>query len=323
VIRKTYYSFDYANNATADGVFAKMKNRNLLAPIATRVWKNNQLINGSITQYADFAAVGTDTFVNPAKIYSLETSAPLTTAQAGESVAFTSPYTTLLPNTYFIEKADYNFNGTTGKVIEQKLVNDINQALIWDNTLSVLLAKTDNANFTDVAFSSFETAETGNWTYGSSSVVSDATAPTGAHAYTLGTTAISKNGLVSSTPYLISWWQKSGASVTVTGGSQSNAFTGLTINGYTYHEVQVTGTTSISISGTGSVDEVRLYPVAAQMTTYTYDPVLRLVAQCTVNGTIGYYEYDSLHRLTDIKDQNGNIVKAFEYNYGRQSRTSQ
>ncbi|HLY68680.1 MAG TPA: hypothetical protein VKR53_03055 [Puia sp.] len=324
IIKKTYYSYDYANSATSDNVFGKMKARNLLLPVSTRLWKNNQLLSGTVTQYQDFASLGTDTFINPAKIFSFQTIVPKTSSQAGETIKFTSPWTTLLPNTSFIEKADFTISGTTGKIIQQKLVSDKDQALIWDNVYSLPLAQVDNAYFSDIAFNSFESAETGNWTYTAGSVVTDATAPTGTHAYTLSSSnPISKSSLNTTQTYVVSYWLKSGASASVSGGTQSGATTGRTLNNWTYHEVKVTGTTSLSITGTGNVDEVRLYPSTAQMTTYTYDALLRLIAECSANSTVSYYDYDSLNRVMDIRDQYGNVIKAFQYNYGRQSRSSQ
>jgi hypothetical protein len=323
IVSKTYYSFDYANSATTDNVFGKMRNRNLLTPISTRVWKNNQLLSGTITQYKDFASASPDTLINPARIYSLETTTPLTVAQAGESIALTGQFGALIPNSNFIEKADFNYSASKGRIIEQKLVNNKNQAMIWDNVAALPLAQVDDAYFADIAYCSFETTETGNWTLTPASIVTDATAPTGTHGYALGSSnPISKTGMTSTSAYIVSYWLKTGASITITGGSQSNSLIGLTLNGWTYHEVSITGTTSISITGSGNLDELRLYPSGGRMTSYTYDPLLRLIAQCSPTNTISYYEYDGLNRLVDIKDQYGNIVKAFEYNYGRQSRAS-
>jgi hypothetical protein len=319
LVTKTYYSYDYANSATTDNIFGKMKARHMLIPIATRTWKNNQLIKGTVTKFQDFSTISADTFINPAKIYAFQTSTPLTATQTGETIGFTSPWTTLLPGSNFFEKADFNFLGTTGRVIEQRLTNDKNQALIWDNVNHLPLAKVENAYFADVAYCSFETAETGTWTINSGSVVTDATAPTGSHAYSLSG-ALSKSGLTSSQTYILSYWLKSGASLSVSGATQSNSVTGRTLNGYTYHEVKLTAGTAISITGSGNVDEIRLYPSTAQMTSYTYDPLLRLIAECSVNSTISYYDYDSMNRLVDIRDQYGNVIKAFEYNYGQLAR---
>jgi len=322
IVNKTYYSFDYTNNATSDTVFGKMRSRNMLLPVAARTWKNGQLLNGTITLYKDFATSTPDSFINPSKIYALETTSPLTTGQAGENIPLIGQFTTLLPNTYFKEKASFNVDGTTARIIEQKLVSDKNQALIWDNKLLQPLAVTDNAVIADVAYSSFESSETGKWTYNSGSVTSDATSPTGSKAYSISG-GVSKGGLTSGQKYILSYWLKSGGSASISGGTQTNSISGRTLNGWTYKQITITGTTSISISGSGSIDEVRLHPAIAQMTTYIYDGLLRLIAQCSPNNSISYYEYDSMNRLVDIKDQYGNIVKAFEYNYGRTARPGQ
>lgn len=316
LINKTYYSFDYTG--TADTVFAKMIKRNMLIPVSSRTWKNNQLIGGSITKFADFASSSADTFINPIKMYALETSFPMTTVQANENIALAGRFNTLIPNSSFIEKADFNFNGTTGRVIEQHLINDKNQTMIWDNNARLPIAQVDNSYFNDIAYTSFETAETGNWTY-TGTIVADTTAPTGTKAFTISS-SISKSSLNTAQKYILSYWLKSGASVTVTGGTQTNNISGRILNGWTYHEVAITGTTSISMVGSGSIDEVRLHPILAQMTSYTYDALFRLVATCSANSTISYYQYDSFNRLVDIKDQYGNIIKAFEYNYGQLSR---
>ncbi len=323
LISKTYYSFDYANTATDDNVFAKMKARNMLMPVATRVWKNNKLLSGTITQYKDFASSGSDTLIYPSKIYSLDITNTLTPAQAGESISLSGLLPTLVPNTHFTEKADFNCDGTTGKVIEQNLINDKTQAIIWDNKSAMPLAVADNTKETDIAYNSFESSETGNWTYSQGYVTADVTAPTGGKVYMLNsTTPLTKSGLIVSKKYILSYWVKSGGSVSISGGTQTNNLTGNTINtSWTNKQVTITTTgSSINITGTGYIDEVRLYPATAQMQTYTYDNILRLLDQCSVNNSISKYEYDGFNRLTDMKDQDGNIIKAFEYNYGELAR---
>jgi hypothetical protein len=63
------------------------------------------------------------------------------------------------------------------------------------------------------------------------------------------------------------------------------------------------------------IDEVRLFPVGAQMTTYTHDPLIGMTSMTDPNNITTYYEYDSFNRLNFIKDANKNIVKALDYNY--------
>ena len=82
-------------------------------------------------------------------------------------------------------------------------------------------------------------------------------------------------------------------------------------------EISTTAAATLTISGaaTAFIDELRLYPVSSQMTTYTYD---RLNGITTINdptGLITYYDYNNAGQLKWIRDKNGSIVKALEYHY--------
>lgn len=56
----------------------------------------------------------------------------------------------------------------------------------------------------------------------------------------------------------------------------------------------------------------------AFITSYTYDSQIGITSLTDTKGMVTYYEYDNLRRLKNIKDQNGNIVKNFCYNYAGQ-----
>lgn len=112
----------------------------------------------------------------------------------------------------------------------------------------------------------------------------------------------SLSGLTSG-QYILSYWQKSGSIWT-----------------YVESKVPVTGTTSnISIPNNIQVDEIRFYPDKAQMTTYTYEPLIGMTSQCDANNNITYYEYDDFGRLSLVKDQDKNILKRYCYNYQGQT----
>jgi hypothetical protein len=71
----------------------------------------------------------------------------------------------------------------------------------------------------------------------------------------------------------------------------------------------------VSITGSGNVDELRLYPVGAQMTTYCYSPLLGITHECDINNKITYYDFDGLGRMKMVRDQDGNVIKTVDYHY--------
>ncbi len=74
-------------------------------------------------------------------------------------------------------------------------------------------------------------------------------------------------------------------------------------------------TTKTIGSGYAYIDEVRAYPDNAAMTTYTYAPLVGITSQTGPNGQSTYYEYDTFGRLKRIKDNDGKILKVYDYHY--------
>lgn len=124
---------------------------------------------------------------------------------------------------------------------------------------------------------------------------------------------LSVSGLNTAKPYTVSFWS-TGSGITVTGGAALTK-SAPTLNGFTYYEYTIAqGTTAVTIAGSGTLDELRLYPQTARMRTVTYDPLIGKTSECDENNRITYYEYDNLGRLRFVKDEKKNIVKMHEYN---------
>jgi YD repeat-containing protein len=184
-------------------------------------------------------------------------------------------------------------------------------AYIWDYASNYLSAQAINAAVTDVAHTSFESDGKGNWSF-SGALVTDASSPTGGKCYYLPNGNITRSGMTSGKAYIVSYWSKNG-SYTITGAGSARQ--GRTANGWTYYEYDVTGVTSTTVSGSGYIDELRLYPKESEMTSYTYQPLVGVTSVCDARNSISYYVYDGMGRLILIRDLDGNIIKKLNYKY--------
>lgn len=151
----------------------------------------------------------------------------------------------------------------------------------------------------------------GGWSYSGTPVI-DVTAPTGFYVYPLSAGSVTLSSYDNTKSYVLSLWSN-GTAPTVNSGSALTGTALKTTNGWTYYEFIVpVSASAITISGTVSIDELRLYPVSAQMTTYAYDPSgIRSIMDA--KSEPGYFEYDFFQRLKNIKDYNGNIVNNYGY----------
>ncbi|QMU66143.1 MAG: hypothetical protein GKR88_21045 [Flavobacteriaceae bacterium] len=59
---------------------------------------------------------------------------------------------------------------------------------------------------------------------------------------------------------------------------------------------------------------------AAQITTFTYDPLIGVTSITDPRGRTLYYHYDSFNRLQYVKDHDGNVLSEHSYNYKNQTR---
>ncbi len=73
-----------------------------------------------------------------------------------------------------------------------------------------------------------------------------------------------------------------------------------------------------NITLTGPVDDIRIFPTDAFITTYTYNPLKGITSETEPNGKSIFYEYDALNRLSSIRDYEGKILKKLCYTYAGQ-----
>jgi hypothetical protein len=299
-----------ATEASADTLLKpvlRLKDEFQNVAIETSEWKDLNLRHANFTKYdtslspVGFAYPGRTQLVNLQAVSGSFTNAAI----SGNTIAVDGRYQ---------NESFYKFSsGDPQQVISR---DGLPNSYLWDYKNSEPIAKIVNATIDQIAYTSFEADGSGSWTIGSAT--RDATTSiTGSQSYNLTNGSCSRTGLTSGSTYIVSYWSKTGSSFTVTGSTATKQGKTISINGgtWTYFEHTVTGTTSVTVSGTGDIDELRLYPSNAQMTTYTYTPLVGMTASCDVDNRVSYFYYDALGRLRYVKDQDGNIIKTTEYHY--------
>lgn len=164
-----------------------------------------------------------------------------------------------------------------------------------------------------VSYTSFETDDfsRSGWSFTGTPLYSN-TGVTGNRSMILSSGKSLSAQLNTGKPYLLSFWAMAGMNVSA---GATLAKSAPTLNGFTYYEYKIApGTSTVSITGAGNIDEVRLYPAHTRMQTVAYDPLLGKISDCDQNNRINYYEYDDLGRIRFIRDENKNVVKMHEYN---------
>jgi len=296
----TYFPLDYTNSVAIQ----KLKDNNIFStPVSTQTFitinGNKSLISGSVNEYGLIS----NGDVKVVKTHSFESNQPV----SENLVAFNGSQ--LIPNTQYYKPTaaiEYNDKGLPAELIS----NNQRVSKIYGYNNKYVVAEIMNALPQEVAYTSFEADESVAWSYSGVPIVEN-TALTGKKVYNLNSGSINRPSLNASAVYIVSYWSKNGAQ------NVSGSFTyvaGKSSNGWTCYEHKITGTPTASVYGGGIIDELRLFPEKARMTTYTFEPLIGMTSQNDVSNSITYYEYDAFNRLFLIRDEHKNILKKICYN---------
>lgn len=217
-----------------------------------------------------------------------------------------------------LRKVTFSGYDKEGNLLQANVEHDYPVSYIWDYKKQYAVAKVTGADMSQIAFTSFEADGKGNWLF-DGNTVKDLNSPTGSFAYDLPLGNIQKVSLDPTVTYIVSYWLKNGGNVSVSGSSNA-IISNPVVNSWTHYEHKVGGATSITISGSGRIDELRLYPEKSVMNTYTYKPLVGITSECDANNRIIYYEYDSYNRLRCIRDAQRNILKVIDKQFKQDYR---
>ncbi len=292
--KKYYYPQDYNSS-----LFSNLINNYIIGkPIDVRTYNNSQIVSCDQNKYNNYGQI-TD-------YYKGEIPNGTTDIPFNSGSAYTATH-----------RATYTYDANKNLITIQP-DKDAKTSLIWGYNNTLPIAKVVNANSDEIAYNGFEdNSTTGNWNFSSTF-----------YAYVNGAAArgkkcISWNGGVVQGPllefmtnYKLRFYAKSNISnsVTVMGG---NTISIPGDNQWHFYEATIQNIYTLTLGANGPLylDEISLCPQNAMMTTYTYDPLIGMTSSTDENNVTTFYEYDSFGRLYRIKDNDGNILKQYEYHY--------
>jgi len=324
---KTFYYYPY-NYPNATGAIGSMNTNKILGPALSVETYLSPTTGSSYMIAATAANYGqvTNGDFKPVATYNFQSVQPVA---SGQLLASDQAHVVRDPNYYKqLSAVAYDNNGNAVQSITggNRIASTIYD---YDGKLPVAFAR--NASYNDIGYTSFE-AEGGKSgaTLNTAAIVST-DARTGSKCFNLSDPSNATNGyfgfslLNSSLNYIVSFWSKNGSACVQGAKSGATIFNscqgaagwkqGATVNGWTYYEVQVNTIDQISVTGSGLIDEFRIYPVGAQMATTTYAPLIGKTSECDASGKVTYFQYDNLNRLRYVKDDKGNIIRMYDYNY--------
>lgn len=214
----------------------------------------------------------------------------------------------------YVETESFAYDGR-GNLIGTKDEAGRSITNIYDSSYKFIIGTVINADplVDKAAYSSFENEISfGGWILNGTPSYSLLYSTTGARSFSLTPANSLAAPLNTQKNYKLSFWSRSVVSVS---GSPTLIKSGPKINGFTYYEYLINkGTSTVTLSGKATIDELRIYPASSQMKTTTYNQKGDKISDADENNRITYYEYDDMGRLQMKKDENKNIIKLYEYN---------
>lgn len=323
-------NYRYVSDYSIAGTIADMKSANMISPLLSTekyILKGGQkyLIDAQVTEYSRVGNGDAKTF----KKYQLSNKFPVLNSSV-------TPVNSsqLLRDANLIKQSAIMLYNSKGCMVETVGEGNVKASLIYDDLGEQTIAGVDNASSGLAAFTSFEKSASGGWVFPGSNVVSNSflTGKSAFHFQAGQAETIEKNfnnqvdGL-----YRVSFWAKSGPAFVFRTLVGTTSFQPVapkfsyqnTATGWTYYEFELQGE-KIYIRNTNPatglhesviIDELRAYPSDAQMTSYTYDPLVGKTSENDENNRITYYQHDVFGRIKNLYDQNRNLIKTYEYNY--------
>lgn len=314
VITHMKYPLDYAtgsSNSKSAALTFMRETANLHGvPIETYTLKDNKVISASVNTFKVVNSI-----LYPDTSFTYDLAEPMVLSSFDSTKIISGNF--VMDDNYralnsIDETDDYN------RISEAHSIHGNHSVTLYGYNSLYPIATFSNASSDEVAYSSFECDENGGFTYNIASIATDTSAVTGEKI--LSSTTLSKSGLPSG-KYYLTYWANSSPTITVTNGSSAlldnNSVNRQGMRFYQY-SISANGSTTVSISSVPKIDEVRLFPYGAGVSTRTFTPLVGVTSQAGPNSIPLYTTYDVFGRPEKVKNQDKYIIQEYQYNYANQ-----
>ena len=186
----------------------------------------------------------------------------------------------------YVKRIDFEQYDSKGNLLQQRKTGDVPTSYLWGYNQTLPVAQVVNAATNEVFYTSFETESLAG-------IQADASKAKTGSKYFIGSYQPAFT-IPNNRKYVISYFREASA------------------GNWKYIKEDYTPNYTIP---TDTIDEVRIYPADAVMSTMTYTPLIGKTSETDANGITTYYEYDSFNRLYLIRDDKRNIVQKIDYKY--------
>lgn len=320
LLQRFKYPADYDSSVGSAGALESSSMRT--TPLEQQSWLRPDSAaalswtGGTVTSYGTTAGGG----AVPQQVFQAALSTPQRNVR--ELLDATGTYLSLVADPAYQLRANYAYD-VSGELAQQHLTGQPATAYLWGYDRHHLVASAHNASQSTIAFTSFEPSATGRWQFDTTATRYVAAKFTGTRGYQLdGTPAATVRCADLTAGEYELWFWSHGLNVPRVSGALRQRDEQVAVVGpWHQHRVRLTLAANATVQLTSSqdklvwLDELRLYPVGARLTSYTHDPLAGITSQTGPDGRTVFYEYDGLGRLVRTRDEQGRILSQQQYHY--------
>jgi hypothetical protein len=243
-----------------------------------------------------------------------------------QPIHFNANFTELIKSSYYThdgeDQATFGMTrNSDGRIIELAYADDLPIWVIWNNKYKLPIAKIRNGGPANTAYTDFDyegSFSTGTgWNYSGLRTSNTGYSQSRAASFSWGDVIQKTN--IDPGKYFLQYRQRYGTiDVSINGTIVESTSSGSNDHILKRHIIEITDYSDlISIEGSGgTIDNLGLFPFDGEYTVYEYDnESFDLLHESHSNWQNMGYSYDTVQRLIEIKNFEGDLKTVYDYNY--------